>query len=176
MRAGTPICLGRMVSPIGELLLGAVGERLCLVDFAHRRGRFRPLERLRRHYCAEVREADAKCKVLEAARRQLMEYFAGRRKGFDLPLLSPGSPFQERVWAGLQDIPHGRTLSYGELAARIGHPRAARAVAAANAANALSIIIPCHRVTAGDGGLGGYAGGVEAKRFLLELEGVSSIG
>ena len=161
----------RMASPIGELILGACGERLCLVDFTDRTGRFRPLERLKNRLGARVREDRKASPLLEAARAQLGEYFAGARREFDLPLLLVGTPFQKRVWELLRGIPHGRTVSYGELAVRMGRPRAARAVAAANAANAVSVIVPCHRVTAGGGGIGGYAGGVEAKRFLLGLEG-----
>ena len=169
--ADAQILIRRMASPVGELILGACGERLCLVDFAGRRRRFRPLERLRKRLRARVREDDGSSSVLTSARGQLEEYFAGERKAFDLPLLFAGTPFQEEVWKLLLEIPHGRTVSYGELAARMGRPQAARAVAAANAANAISVIVPCHRVTAGGGGLGGYAGGPEAKRLLLGLEG-----
>ena len=167
----TEIRLRRMASPVGELLLGACGEKLCLVDFIGRRGRFRPLARLKDRLRAQTHEDGGPSTVLEAASRQLEEYFAGARKTFDLPLLFAGTPFQERVWQLLLEIPHGRTVSYGELAARMGRPLAARAVAAANAANAISIIVPCHRVVAGGGGLGGYAGGTDAKRLLLGLEG-----
>ena len=165
------IIIRRMVSPVGELILGACGERLCLVDFDGRDGRFRPLERLKERLRARVRDDEGASAILEATCRQLKEYFAGDRKTFDLPLLFAGTPFQEKVWQLLLEIPHGRTVSYGELAARMGRPRAVRAVAAANAANAISIIVPCHRVVAGGGGLGGYAGGTDAKRLLLGLEG-----
>ncbi len=165
------ILIRRVASPVGELVLGACGEMLCLVDFAGCRRRFRPLERLKERLRARAREDDGTSSVLASACGQLEEYFAGERKAFELPLLFAGTPFQEGVWKLLLEIPHGRTVSYGELAARMGRPRAARAVAAANAANAISVIVPCHRVTAGGGGLGGYAGGTEAKRFLLGLEG-----
>ncbi len=165
------ILIRHMASPVGELILGACEENLCLVDFAARSGRFRPLERLKGLFRARVHDDGGKSSVLDATCRQLGEYFAGERKTFDLPLLFTGTPFQKRVWRLLLEIPHGRTVSYGKLAARMGRPRAARAVAAANAANAISIIVPCHRVTACGGGIGGYAGGTEAKRFLLGLEG-----
>ncbi len=165
------IRIRRMASPIGELLLATFVDRLCLVDFARRKGRFRPLERLKKRLRAHVCDDEGESPILDAACRQVEEYFAGDRKVFDLPLLFAGTPFQEEVWRLLLEIPHGRTVSYGELAERLGRPRAARAVASANAANAISIIVPCHRVTAGGGGLGGYAGGTEAKRFLLGLEG-----
>lgn len=108
--------------------------------------------------------------VLDCAARQLDEYFAGRRRVFDLPLLTVGTPFQRAVWELLTEIPFGGTRSYAWLAAQLGHPRAVRAVAAANRANALSIFIPCHRVVGSDGSLTGYAGGLAAKRLLLGLE------
>lgn len=108
--------------------------------------------------------------VLDHAARQLDEYFAGRRRVFDLPLLTVGTPFQRAVWELLTEIPFGETRSYAWLAAQLGHPRAVRAVAAANRANALSIFIPCHRVVGSNGSLTGYAGGLAAKRLLLGLE------
>ncbi len=101
---------------------------------------------------------------------QLDEYFAGERTGFDVPLDLTGTDFQRTVWAQLSAIPYGRTISYGELARRVGNPRAARAVGAANGRNPVALIVPCHRVIAGDGGLGGYGGGSDRKTLLLELE------
>ena len=108
--------------------------------------------------------------VLDRAVRQLDEYFAAQRRVFDVPLLTVGTPFQRAVWELLTEIPFGGTRSYAWLAAQLGHPRAVRAVAAANRANALSIFIPCHRVVGSDGSLTGYAGGLAAKRLLLGLE------
>ena len=104
------------------------------------------------------------------ARRQLVEYFAGSRQSFDLPLAARGTPFQQRVWQQLRAIPYGETISYAELARRIGSPTAVRAVGAANGRNPIAIIVPCHRVIGSDGTLTGYAGGLDAKRTLLELE------
>jgi methylated-DNA-[protein]-cysteine S-methyltransferase len=104
------------------------------------------------------------------ARRQFGEYFAGTRTGFDLELAPRGSDFQCRVWAALCDIPYGVTISYAELARRIGNPKASRAVGLANGANPLAIIVPCHRVIGANGSLTGYGGGLPAKQFLLELE------
>ncbi len=110
-------------------------------------------------------------------RAQLADYFAGHRQVFDLPLTMTGSPFQRRVWRALQDIPYGETISYGELARRIGVPSAARAVGVANGHNPVCVIVPCHRVIGADGSLTGYGGGLERKRLLLELEaGVLTIG
>lgn len=105
-----------------------------------------------------------------AAVDQLGAYFAGVLTRFSLPLAPQGSPFQQRVWAGLQDIPYGDTESYGELAARIGSAGAARAVGLANGKNPISIVIPCHRVVGSDGSLTGYGGGLGRKRQLLDLE------
>ena len=108
-----------------------------------------------------------------AARAQLDEYFAGTRTVFDLPLDAAGiggTAFQKRVWAALAEIPHGKTISYGELARRIGQPTAVRAVGLANGRNPISIIVPCHRVIGAGGSLTGYGGGMERKRSLLRLE------
>jgi methylated-DNA-[protein]-cysteine S-methyltransferase len=107
---------------------------------------------------------------LHAVAAQLAEYFAGARKTFDLPLATCGSPFQRRVWRALQEIPYGETESYGELARRIGAPSASRAVGRANAVNPIPIIVPCHRVIGAGGTLTGFGGGVERKRYLLDLE------
>ena len=107
--------------------------------------------------------------------RQLDEYFAGMRATFDLPLAPAGTPFQRRVWAELASIPQGKTVTYGELARRVGHPGAARAVGAAVARNPISIVVPCHRVVGSDGTLTGYAGGVARKAFLLALERAATV-
>jgi methylated-DNA-[protein]-cysteine S-methyltransferase len=101
---------------------------------------------------------------------QFDEYFAGKRQIFDLPLSTDGTPFQQTVWAQLQEIPYGKTISYAQLAQAIHHPKACRAVGSANGKNPISIIIPCHRVIAANGSLGGYAGGLDIKKQLLALE------
>lgn len=108
--------------------------------------------------------------LLREAERQLASYFAGQLQVFSLPLCTRGTPFQEKVWCALQKIPYGETCTYGELAAMIGQPTAARAVGGANHRNPLAIIIPCHRVVAAHGGLGGYGGGLDKKQWLLALE------
>jgi len=109
--------------------------------------------------------------ILARVRQQLAEYFAGRRKAFDLPLRYSGSPFQERVWAGLLTIGYGETASYLDLARRLGDEKSLRAVGQANGQNPIAIVIPCHRVINASGDLGGFGGGPARKRFLLELEG-----
>jgi methylated-DNA-[protein]-cysteine S-methyltransferase len=113
---------------------------------------------------------DAEQPLIREAARQLAEYFSGRRRAFDLPLDLEGTAFQREVWEALRRIPYGETCTYDELARAIGRAGAARAAGAANGANPVAIIVPCHRVLAAGGGLGGYAGGLERKRFLLELE------
>lgn len=107
---------------------------------------------------------------LEALRRQLAEYFAGQRRGFELPLHYPGTAFQERVWERLLQIPYGETWSYRELALQVGDAKASRAVGMANGTNRIAIVIPCHRVVNSNGTLGGYGGGPWRKRLLLDLE------
>ena len=111
--------------------------------------------------------------ILARAREQLLEYWGGARKTFDLPLNPVGTPFQLRVWGALQAIPWGETRTYREIAMTVGSPRAFRAVGMANHRNPLPILIPCHRVVGSDGSLTGYAGGLALKRRLLELEGIS---
>ena len=108
--------------------------------------------------------------LLSAAATQLEEYFAARRRAFDLPLDLRGTQFQLRAWRALAAIPYGTTVSYGEQARRLGVPRAARAVGAANGSNPLAIVLPCHRVVGASGALTGYGGGLEAKRWLLAHE------
>lgn len=114
--------------------------------------------------------------LLIEALEQLTAYFKGERQAFDLPLdISLGTNFQQRVWQELQKIPHGETISYATLAQRVGNPKGYRAVANANGRNPFSIIIPCHRVIASDGKLGGYTGGLDKKEYLLALEGIKGV-
>lgn len=113
---------------------------------------------------------------LPAAREQLAAYFAGELTAFDLDLHVHGTPFQQRVWAALREIPYGATVTYGELAATIGQPTAVRAVGLANGRNPVSIVVPCHRVVGASGSLTGYGGGVERKRALLDLESGAPVG
>ena len=146
-------------SPVGELTLVGAGDGLSGVYFAeHVR---RPTEEL-----FGPRDQDAFPRVAE----QLAEYFAGERKSFDLLLRPNGNAFQCKVWAQLAQIPYGQTRTYRQLATTLGAPGLARAVGAANGQNPLSIIVPCHRVVGADGRLTGYAGGLDRKAFLLDLE------
>lgn len=145
--------------PIGRLLLAGNADALHFVSFASGRRAFGPKPGWIR---AEEPFAEAK--------RQLAAYFAGELRRFELPLTFAGTDFQNRVWKTLQRIPYGETRSYGWLAREIGSPAASRAVGAANGANPLPIVVPCHRVIGANGALTGFGGGIETKRFLLTLE------
>ncbi len=158
-------------SPCGELVLGCVDEKLCLCDWRYRKKRQAIDNRLLKGIGGVFRED--KNELLHHAIQQLLEYFAGQRHRFDIPLLMTGTVFQKRVWHELCQIPYGTTSSYLQLAERIGNKRAVRAVAAANGANGISIFIPCHRIIGSSGELVGYAGGLRAKKKLLELENAS---
>ena len=148
-----------MQSPVGELLIVADETTLRMISF--RGGR----------YPGKVADGWRRGgSVVANAREQLGEYFAGCRRRFDLPLAPSGTPFQLRAWQALQDIPYGATCSYGEQARAMGQPRAVRAVGAANGRNPIPIVVPCHRVIGVDGRLTGYAGGLDIKRLLIELE------
>lgn len=159
----------RYESPCGALVLGSLGDKLCLCDWLEGRRRDHVDRRLERILKAEFEVGTSD--VIETASAQLDEFFAGQRKEFDVPLLFAGTDFQERVWKELLGIPYGETVSYGEMARRIGKPKAVRAVANANGANSISIFVPCHRVIGSDHSLTGYGGGLAAKRALLEVEG-----
>ena len=148
-------------SPVDPLLLAADERGLRLIEFHTPR---HPMSRL-----ADWSEGDNA--VLQAARVQLDEYFSGTRTQFDLPLAPQGTPFQTEVWHTLATIPYGETISYAQLAQRVGKPTAMRAVGAANGRNPLPIVLPCHRVIGADGSLTGFGGGLPTKQFLLELEG-----
>ena len=146
-------------SPLGELLLLGDGHTLTRL---HMRAGRSALE----IDAAWTRAPDA----FALAREQLEEYFAGERRRFDVPFELRGSQFQRRVWHALTEIPYGETISYGELARRVGRPSGARAVGAANAGNPIAVIVPCHRVIGADGSLTGFGGGLSNKRLLLDLE------
>ncbi|MDE2307160.1 MAG: methylated-DNA--[protein]-cysteine S-methyltransferase [Xanthomonadaceae bacterium] len=148
-----------MPSPVGRLLLVADREGLRQIRF----------EQERHPHVAQSGWIRASA-ALAFARRQLEEYFAGTRRRFELPLHPLGTPFQLAVWQELGRIPYGATISYGELARRIGKPAAMRAVGAANGRNPLPIVLPCHRVIGADGSLTGFGGGLPTKHFLLTLE------
>lgn len=156
-------------TPFGELLLGSYGDELCLCDWRYRQLRGTVDARIQRGLGAAF--VDGTSPVIERTREQLNAYVKGELKVFDLPLRLVGTDFQQRVWRALQGVPFGTTSTYTGLTQRVAEPTAIRAVAAANGANAHSIIIPCHRIIGSNGELVGYAGGLAVKKKLLELEG-----
>ena len=148
-------------SPVGPLLLADSDAGLHAIEFSENR---HPVKR-----STDWQEGDHP--LLAQAHQQLDEYFAGTRNAFDLPLSPQGTDFQRKVWNTLASIPYGQTISYAQLAQRIGKPSAMRAVGAANGRNPLPIVLPCHRVIGADGSLTGFGGGLPTKQFLLQLEG-----
>lgn len=156
-------------TPIGEMMAGATSGHLVMFEFEHRKMYNGQIERLRSALNAEFVPGESP--VFDKLREQLDEYFGGKRREFTVPLLTPGTPFQVKVWDALQRIPAGTTTSYKKLAESIGQPDAVRAVARANGDNRIAILIPCHRVIGSDGQLVGYGGGLWRKRKLLDLEG-----
>lgn len=155
-------------SPVGELILGSYAGQLCMCDWKYRTQRTQIDHRIRQYLKAEFIEGSNK--ILDQTLSQLKEYFEGSRTTFTIPILLLGTDFQKRVWDELLAISYGKTISYLTLSKQLNAESAIRAVASANGANAISILIPCHRVIGSDGQLVGYAGGLQAKRKLLELE------
>lgn len=172
---GTPpmICLQYYDAPCGELILASMGEALCLCDWNGKPCAERSKRRIARYVDAEF--CTASSPVLEQAKLQLDDYFAGHRPSLHVPLHPFGTDFQLRVWQALLQIPYGETRSYLEVAQRIGNPRGVRAVAQAIGANGIGILIPCHRVIGSNRSLTGFTGGLDKKSYLLELERVNSL-
>ncbi len=144
-------------SPVGPLTLVSDGQALARLDFE-----------TPRYPSPSVPPGSDR--ILDQTRRELDAYFAGKLRVFETPVHGRGTPFQQKVWAALMNIPYGITKSYGQLAAEIGAPNASRAVGLANGRNPISVIVPCHRVIGANGSLTGYGGGMERKRYLLDLE------
>jgi len=162
------VAMQMLETPLGALLAGAMEEKICLLEYADRRLLEQHYTKLRKQLGYPILPVTNA--AIEQLRDELAQYFAGTLTEFTVPLMLHGTPFQERVWTELQHIPYGATISYDELAHRIGQPTAVRAVARANGMNCISILIPCHRVIGKDGQLTGYGGGLWRKRLLLELE------
>ena len=158
----------RVVTPLGPMLVAATEEAVCLLEFVDRRMLPRQVERIRRRM--GVVFTPGRNGVIARTEHEINEYFRGRLEGFTVPIEMNGSDFQRAVWTELVAIPSGETRSYAEIAAAVGRPTAVRAVGTANGANALAIIIPCHRVIGADGRLAGYGGGLWRKQRLLDLE------
>jgi len=156
-------------TPFGELVLGSFYKQLCLADWRYRK--MRDSIDLRIKTGLDTDFAVGNSKIIEKTKIELTQYFNNERTEFDIPLLLIGTDFQKSVWKELMKIPYGKTETYLELSKKLKNEKAIRAVASANGANAISIIVPCHRIIGSDGKLVGYAGGIVAKKKLLELEG-----
>jgi methylated-DNA-[protein]-cysteine S-methyltransferase len=150
-----------ITSPVGKLRLIASDKGLVAIDVRNVR------------VASDLETSASAQKILSATKKQLEQYFAGNRTSFDIPLDLEGTEFQQQAWRALCRIPYGKTISYGQQAKYIKKPKAFRAVGSANGKNPIPIIVPCHRVVAGDGSLGGYSLGLKMKKQLLALEGVS---
>ena len=172
-RMATRLLTQTLDSPVGPLLAVVVerdgAEALCMLEFHDRPRLPREIPELERAFGCEP--VPARAPLHDEVERQLAAYFAGASTTFTLPLEAPGTAFQRRVWQSLLEIPFGTTTTYGKLAEGLGAPGAQRAVGAANGANRVAIVIPCHRVIESGGGLRGYGGGLERKRWLLTHEG-----
>ena len=153
---------------IGELILGCFQDRLCILDFRYRKMRNRVDKRINQGLNADFIEQDNN--TLQKTRQQIDEYLSAQRKQFDIPILMVGSDFQKQVWQQLIGVSYGQTSSYLDLAKRINNKKAVRAVASANGANSIALIVPCHRIIESNGELGGYGGGLSVKKRLLKIE------
>ena len=164
----TQICVQYHKTRIGELILGSYEGKLCLLDFRYRKMRSAIDKRIQDGLNAEFTPQDDE--ILDRTQEQINEYLSGSRTSFDIPLIIVGSDFQKAVWNALMQIPYGETASYLDLAKVIDNEKAVRAVAGANGANAIAIIIPGHRIIGNNGELVGYGGGLTVKKQLLDLE------
>jgi AraC family transcriptional regulator of adaptative response/methylated-DNA-[protein]-cysteine methyltransferase len=165
---GEMIKLIKIETPLGEMVAGATDEGICLLEFTDRRmlpTEYKDLTRL-----LKTTFEDGENRHLKFLKKQLNEYFDGKRKEFDIRLVTPGTEFQQAVWQELKSIPFGTTRSYQEQAIALNKPDSIRAVANANGMNRISIVIPCHRVIGSDGRLTGYGGGLKRKKWLLDHE------
>lgn len=169
LRGGEIIKTYQIPTPLGPMLAGSVNRGICLLEFTDRRSLENELIDLQRRLKSPIVTSESN--HIKQLSQELEEYFAGRRQKFEVPLFTPGSDFQKKVWGVLREIPYGETRSYKKQAVAVGNQNAVRAVARANGQNKISIVIPCHRVIGSDGSLTGYGGGLERKRFLLKLEG-----
>ncbi|MDO9340792.1 MAG: methylated-DNA--[protein]-cysteine S-methyltransferase [Bacteroidales bacterium] len=158
----------KIETPLGVMIAGATDEGVCLLEFSDRRMLNTEYKDLAKHFKTTIQEGENK--HFEILGKQLKEYFEGSRKEFSVPLITPGTTFQQAVWKELMNIPYGTTRSYQEQSVALGKPDSIRAVANANGMNRISIIIPCHRVIGSDGRLTGYGGGLKRKRWLIDHE------
>ena len=162
------IYINRIITPIGPMLVGAIEEGICLLEFIDRKIIETQLEAIEKHFDAVLTPGNSL--HFDQLNKELKEYFNGKRKSFNLPIAYSGTDFQESVWQSLSLIPYGQTRSYKEQSIVLKNPKAIRAIAHANGDNRISILLPCHRIIGSDGDLVGYGGGLWRKRFLLDLE------
>lgn len=155
-------------TPLGEMEVAVFQNKLCLFDFVHRKSADKIKDRVTRFFNAGFETGEHE--LFDTVKEKLEAYLSGKLFEFDIPLAFSGSEFQNKVWKQLLNIPYGETNSYASLTKKIGEPTLIRAVAGANGANCLAILVPCHRVIGTDGNLVGYAGGITTKRHLLNLE------
>ncbi len=167
-KQGAIVTINRILTPLGPMLAGATEEGICLLEFSDRRMLETQIKRLRKYLSASFLPGESP--HFTPLQEQLDAYFRGHLQEFDLPLVTPATPFQKSVWDVLRQIPYGHTRTYKDQAIAIGNVKAVRAVASANGDNRISIIIPCHRVIGKDGSLVGYGGGLWRKQYLLDLE------
>ncbi len=168
MNVKTKILSGKINTPLGEMLACVSDEGLHLLEFTDRKKYDRQINGLKKYFNTEI--IKGKHALHKEVQNQMSEYFSGKLKVFKIPLIFSGTDFQKNVWNALSEIPYGKTVSYSDIAKRINNPKAVRAVANANAANKIAIIVPCHRVTGKNGTLTGYASGLDKKEFLLNIE------
>jgi AraC family transcriptional regulator of adaptative response/methylated-DNA-[protein]-cysteine methyltransferase len=155
-------------TPLGRMITIASDDALYLMEFVERKNLYREIKVLQKNACANM--VEGRTKITDQIEGEIKAYFAGTLTAFKTPYELFGTDFQKSVWNALRTIPHGQTWSYAQLAENLGNPKAFRAVAKANSTNQLAVLVPCHRVINKDGGLGGYAGGLERKEELLQLE------
>ncbi len=168
-RNNKPMRIDWIETPLGSMLAICDQANLFMLEFVTRKAMAVQFQKFYKTYgCAILM---GRTQITDQIATELGLYFSGRLTQFQTPFICTGTDFQKSVWAQLCNIPHGQTRSYAQLAQMIGNPKAVRAAASANAKNGLAIIVPCHRVISSDGGLGGYAGGVDIKAKLLEIEG-----
>ena len=156
-------------TPVGELIIGSFKDELCICDWRYRKNRDAIDNRIKKALNANFVPGESS--IIDLTKTQLTQFFAQERSQFEVPLLLAGSEFQKSVWQALIEIPYGKTMSYLALSKKLSNEKAIRAVASANGANAISILVPCHRIIGSNGELVGYAGGLNAKKKLLQLEG-----
>jgi len=162
------IKISKIETPLGEMIAGATKEGICLLEFSDRKSLSSEYEEITGLLKLDIESGSNR--HIRRLKKQLKEYFKGKRKEFSLQLITPGTEFQQAVWKDLARIPYGNTISYQEQAESMNNPDGARAVASANASNRIAVVIPCHRVIGSDGNLVGYGGGLKRKKWLLDHE------